>query len=265
MEKELDWLKEIVKSPEILKEVYGDLAKPGVQQVGKALSTVLGLGNTALWPVALLNERAKIALDTNLEKYRVKMENVPENETCEVPPEVGVPIAEKLSYVTNEEISNMYIELLTKASQTKLANQAHPSFVSIINNLSPDEAILIKSIKTMPGIPFINVRLMFKGKNEWNDLDPMKPGIGCLKDLTYPSNIHAYLSNLEGLGIIQIREDVFMVGENIYEPLEDNAKQMFKAVEEANPDRELKFNRGKIEITPLGRMLMNACFSNNNA
>jgi len=259
----MEWLKEIAKSPEILKEVYGDLAKPGVQQVGKALNTVLGLGNTALWPVALLNERAKITLEINLEKYRVKMESVPEEDVCEVPPEVGVPIAEKISYVTNEEISNMYIELLAKASQTKLANQAHPSFAGIINNLSPDEAILIKSIKTMPGIPFINVRLMFKGKNEWNELDPMKPGISCLNDLTYPSNIHAYLSNLEGLGVIQIREDQWMVGENIYEPLEENAKQMFAAIEKSSPDKELKINKGKIDITPFGRMLMGACFNNN--
>jgi len=261
----LDWLKEIAKSPEILKEVYGDLAKPGAQQVGKALSTVLGLGNTILWPVAMLNERAKIALKNNLEKYREKMENVSEEETCEVPPEVGVPIAEKLSYVTNDEISNMYIELLTKASKTSQSNQAHPSFVGIINNLSPDEAILIKSIRNMTGIPFIEVRLQFKGKNEWQTLDTMRPGLSCLKDLAYPNNIHAYLSNLEGLGVVQIRQDIYMVGESIYEPLEENAKQIFKGAEENTSDRELTFKRGKIEVTPLGRLLMSACFSNGNA
>ena len=62
---------EIAQSPAILKEIYGDLTKPSVQQVGKALGTIIGLGNTVLWPFALLNEKAKIALERNLERYRI--------------------------------------------------------------------------------------------------------------------------------------------------------------------------------------------------
>jgi len=258
----LDLLKEIVQSPAILKEIYGDLAKPGVQQAGIALSTIIGLGNTALWPIALLNEKAKITLENNLEKYRLKMEYVPEEGTCEIPPEIGVPIAEKLSYVTNEELSEMYIELLAKASQSQNANVAHPSFVNIIANISPDEAILIRSIRNMPGIPFVEVRLKWNNKNEWQTLDAMKPGLSCLKELRYPNNLHAYLSNLEGLGIFQIRQDIYMVGENIYEPLEENAKAAYGDIEKQVPDKTITFQRGKIEITPFARLLMTACFSN---
>ncbi|HCA00664.1 MAG TPA: hypothetical protein DEO68_00445 [Halomonas campaniensis] len=204
----MDIIKEIVESPAVLKEIYGDLAKPGVQQAGKALSTVVGLGNTVLWPVALLNEKAKISLEKNLNKYREKLEEVPEEDVCEVAPEVGVPIAEKLSYVTNDELSEMYAELLAKASQKSKANNAHPSFVNAINNMSPDEAILLKSIKSMPGIPFIEVRLSKKESRKWHTLDSMKAGLSCLGDLQYPNNIHAYVSNLEGLGFFQVRQDI---------------------------------------------------------
>nr|WP_298169365.1 DUF4393 domain-containing protein [uncultured Pseudomonas sp.] len=256
----MDLIKEIVESPAVLKEIYGDLAKPGVQQVGKALSTVIGLGNTMLWPVTLLNEKAKISLEQNLNRYRKKLEEVPEEEVCEVAPEVGVPIAEKLSYVTNEELSEMYTELLANASQKSKANVAHPSFVNAINNMSPDEAVLLKSIKGMPGIPFIEVRLSKKGKNEWKILDSMRPGVSCLADLQYPRNIHAYISNLEGLGFFQARQDVFMVGNNIYEPLENHAKETFAQIESQQQDHELKFQRGKIEITPFARLFIKACF-----
>jgi hypothetical protein len=82
-------LKEVAQVPGLLKEIYGDLAKPGVAQVGKALGNVVGLGNTILWPIALLNERAKIALEKNLEKYRAQLEHVPQDGVVEVPPEVG--------------------------------------------------------------------------------------------------------------------------------------------------------------------------------
>lgn len=261
-EQRLELIDQVVKSPVILKEIYGDLAKPGVQQVGKALSTVIGLGNTMLWPVALLNEKAKLLLEANLEKYRNKIAETPVEDICDVVPEVGVPIAEKLSYVSNEELSEMYTELLAKASQKSHANLAHPSFVNVINNISPDEAILLKSIRSMSGLPFIEVRFQLKARNEWQTLNPILLELSCLSDLQYPNNFHAYISNLEGLGIFQVRQNVFMVGEKIYEPLEEHAKQNYAELENTTKDRALTFQRGKIEITPFAKLLLNACFSN---
>ena len=257
----MDLIKEITEFPAVLKEIYGDLAKPGVQQAGKALSTVIGLGNTVLWPVAMLNEKAKISLEQNLNKYREKLESVPNEDICELPPEVGVPIAEKLSYITNDELSEMYTELLAKASQTSKANVAHPSFVNVINNMSPDEAVLLRSIKGMLGIPFIEVRLNKKGKNEWQTLESMKAGLSCLSKLQHPNNIHAYISNLEGLGVFQVRQDIFMVGDNIYEPLEENAKAAYSHLEPQLQDQEISFQRGKIVITPFARLFTAACFA----
>ena len=85
-------LREATQIPGLLKDIYGDLAKPGVEQVGKALGTVLGLGNTILWPLTMLNERARIALEKNLEKYRRQLDG--KDKIVEVSPEVGVPVLE---------------------------------------------------------------------------------------------------------------------------------------------------------------------------
>jgi hypothetical protein len=84
----MDLIKEIAQAPGLLKSVYGDLAKPGVEQAGKALSTIIGLGNTILWPVALANEKAKIALENNLEKYRKRLESTPKEHITEIAPEI---------------------------------------------------------------------------------------------------------------------------------------------------------------------------------
>lgn len=258
---ELELLKTAVQSPKILREIYGDLAKPGVQQAGKALGTIIGLGNTALWPISLLNERTNIALKQNLENYRVKMESVPEEEVCEVAPEVGVPIAEKLAYVTNKELSEMYAELLAKASQTQKSGVAHPSFANIINNMSPDEAKLLKAIQGMRGIPFVSVRLKWKGKNEWSTIVPVLLDQALVSGLHYPHNAPAYLSNLEGLGILDIRTDIFMVGDELYESIEIEATKTYSKLTEFYDERELDLNRGKIEITALGSLFLQACFS----
>ena len=246
--------------PGLIREVYGDLAKPGVRQVGKALGTVLGIGNTILWPIAWTNERSKIALEKNLERYRRKMEGTPEDEVCEVAPELGVPIAEKLSYVTNEELTEMYTELLSKASRVQDANVAHPSFVNIINNISPDEAILLKSIRHVSAIPFVEVRFKRKGSREFTTLHPLLVKLDCLPYLKFGNSGPAYFSNLEGLGILEVRLDTMLARKESYEELEKHAERQYAQLDKIE-DRVLVFQRGQIAITSLGQLFLQACFT----
>ncbi len=258
--KQVAKLSEGLRLHEVLREVYGDLAKPGTKQVGKALGTVFEFGNTLLLPLAFANVRSRV-LRENLERYRVKMQYTPEEDVCEVTAELGVPIEEKLSYVTNEQLREMYIVLLAKASHFQTVNVAHPSFVNIINNISPDEAILMKSLRTTPQTPFVQVRLQKKDKNEYIVVDPLVAALSCLKNLSFPNNIAAYFSNLEGLGVLYTSTDTFLVGDNIYGPLEALAKLRYSAISNEHPDYELVFPQRIINITPFGRLFLEACFS----
>ena len=73
----------------------------------------------------------------------------------------GVLIAEKLAYVTNEELSALYLNLLAKASVFETARFAHPSLVNLINNLSRDEAILLQELNSTckdGKLPFLEAR-----------------------------------------------------------------------------------------------------------
>ncbi len=166
-----EWLPALAKAASaegLLTQIYGDLMKPGVAQAGKALSTVLGLGNTMLWPIQLLNERTRMALEANLERYRQKVAQIPEEKIAPVPPEVGVPIAEKLSYVTDPDLRELYTNLLAKASSTETRSQAHPSFVNVLNNLSPDEAQLVRQFQKQGGaVPFVTAKFVDPTKNHW--------------------------------------------------------------------------------------------------
>lgn len=258
----MELIKAIAQVPGLLKEVYGDLAKPGVEQVGKALGTVVGLGNTILWPIALANERAKIALENNLEKYRKRLESTPKEEITEVAPEIGVPIGEKIAYVTNEELSDMYVELLAKASTASSASLAHPSFVNVINNLSPDEAILLKALRTSQSLPFIETRLHQNGEREWTTLDHLYSALSKVTGMSFPNNVVAYVSNFEGLGILRVRTDIFIAGEGFYEPLELESKARFKRFDDIPESKmQIKFKKGRIDVTPFGRLFLQACFA----
>lgn len=190
---------------DLLKEIYGDLAKPGVAQVGIALATVIGLLNTCLSPIKFLNEKTELKRQKNLEHLAERLSEIPIENVVEVPPEIAIPIAEKLVYVSNDELRKMYIELLAKASTKELNESAHPSFINIINSLSPDEAIMLKILNKISAIRTSSTRNRIKNKTEafygnfhHNEL---------FKDIIFPQNFSAYLQNFEGLGIISIIDD----------------------------------------------------------
>ncbi len=254
-------LHEAAQSPGLLKAIYGDLAKPGVKQAGKALSTVLGLGNTILWPVALLNEKAKVALESNLEKYRAQMASVPENNVAAVPPEIGVPVSEKLSYVTDDELSDMFVNLLAKASTLSTASSAHPSFVNIINSLSPDEALLLKKFRGQSELPFITARVVNKNAHEWEIIGDLLTGLERMITLSFPDNLVAYFSNFEGLGLIQVHGDTFVAHPPLYEDLENFYRPSYEACSFDHETHELIFKHGHIKVTPFGSLFMGACLS----
>ncbi|MDV7495694.1 DUF4393 domain-containing protein [Acinetobacter seifertii] len=245
---------------DLIKEVYGDLAKPGVQNVGIALSAVLGLGITLMWPIMWANERAKIALENNLELYRERLKDVPPEQITVAPPEVAMPVLEKLGYVTNDELKKLYIELLAKASIKDLNNQAHPSFVNIINNLSPDEARLLDVLIPEDSIPFIRIRLNLKV----GGIDLESPVL-IIPNLTlnFLENLGAYISNLVGVGLLEVKEETYLTDEKWYAPhMEYFEKQKtiyeldHRNIEKGNPPYEVK--KGIIKVTKLGYMFFKA-------
>lgn len=248
--------------PELTKEIYGDLAKPGVQQFGKALGGVLGLGNTALYPVHLLNECTSLNLKKNLEQYRQKIEEIPDADINNVVPEIGVPIAEKLAYVSNAELADMYTSLLAKASSKINADQAHPGFVDIINRLCPDEAILLQKFKGKSSIPLVEVRIAYKN-NTWNTLKDLALSSDFYTGLQQPNNVPAFLANLNALGIIEIRRGTFCVPkESIYPPIENFHKIAFSNLSQAIlGEGRITCENFQFKITLIGTLFLQACFA----
>jgi len=243
----------------LLKEIYSDLAKPGVTQVGIALSTILGLGSTILWPVQLLNERSKILLETNLERYREKLASAHPEEIVPISTEIGVPLAEKLSYVSDHDLRELYTTLLAKASNKQTISQVHPSFVNILSNISPDEALIIKELAEVSLHPFVSVRLVNPADGLWIELADVFFESKYSDQLSFAENLPAYMHNIKGLGLIEINRDNFAAPYSRYDPIEAAARKRFGNVKLLPEYTVLTLLRGKIEVTRLGWMFIGAC------
>jgi len=245
----------------VLKEIYGDLLKPGVRQVGSAIEAVLGLGNTILWPLHLLNQRARLNLQASLESYREKMAKVPIEQVVAPPPELAVPIAEKFPYLENEDIRELFTSLLTMASSSGTNHSAHPSFTNVINNLCPDEAQLLRNFVGTRAIPFVYVRYVNARQDRFTQICDIhirtKHGIR----LTFKENLSAYISNLEGLGILKLDRSTSTLDEDQYLVLEGDVKTAFANYKAPDGYPIQQINKGRIDVTDFGIMFIRSCIA----
>lgn len=154
-------------TPNVLGQIYSDLASPGVKAVGQALGTVLEFSTSFLLPVKLLNEKFRLNFKKRLTEYEKKLEEISEDKRCEVHPQIGTPIIERLSYTTNDEIADLFTTLLANASNIDMVNTAHPAFVAMIEKLSPDEARIIKYLEGKEDIQYCD----FRGQKENGYID----------------------------------------------------------------------------------------------
>ncbi|MEJ5055071.1 DUF4393 domain-containing protein [Sphingobacterium sp. MYb382] len=252
----------VKQTPTILTTIYGDLAQPSVKKIGTALETVFEFSTSFLLPLKLHNEKFKLNFEKRLNDYKQKIENVPEDELCEVNPQIGTPLIEKLSYTTNDEIADLFTNLLTKASSTKTVNIAHPSFVQLIERLSVDEARIIKFLNGKDIIPCITFRAHMK-----------ESGLGffeILKNRTmlqfeieflFPQNISTYLDNLTGMGVLDISHGLHKMDDDIYNPIYEkyNYDKVNENYIKTDTYSRVEKKKSYYQITNFGKTFIDAC------
>lgn len=257
----IDTIKDV---PNILGMIYQDVAQPSVKAIGDVLGTVLEFSFSILLPLKLRNEIVKLNFTKRLNEYKDKLEAIPEEKRCEVHPQIGTPIIEKLSYTTSDEIADLFTTLLADASNADLSYIVHPAFITMIERMSPDEAKIIKYIDNKDDILFCR----FNGIVQKQDTN--KEGFitleNCVTLLPYkiqfihPQNLEVYLSNLVTLGILSEKDGIYKDDENTYNVIVQKSeydKLVTKYV--PNEFQKIKIEKGLYMVTEFGRLFINAC------
>lgn len=190
------------------------------------------------------------------------MESIPEDKIVNVVPEIGVPIAEKLAYVHDDHLAEMYTKLLATASNVDTQGNAHPSFVNVINNLSPDEAQLLEYFVMHDAAPCCWAQAVIPSSGSHSILGgPFLPD-ELTSSLVFPENVNAYLDNLDGLGLLNIRHDAWLSDPAIYVPIESQHRERLSQLMQNKlefMDRTLNFQKGAVERTGFGMKFILAC------
>jgi len=125
--------------------LYEDLLQPAAKELGSALQTLVGTINLCLAPLEfrIMRYRAlKEALEISLAE---KLKDVPEDRLVTPNLRIAKSTIEELRYSTDEpQIWELFANLLASAMDKKTLHYAHPAFVEIIKQLTPDEAQIIQ-------------------------------------------------------------------------------------------------------------------------
>ncbi|WP_157585843.1 DUF4393 domain-containing protein [Spirosoma arboris] len=200
----------------------------------------------------------------HLERVAKKLDEIPEEKIAVVPKEIAVPLLQKLSYTTNEQVAELYVNLLTSAANENTASNAHPAFVQMVERLSADEAKIIDFIKDIDELNYLHLQVDYgppKFKQAYllkyvSELDEL--------NLDFPKNITAYLSNLVSMGIlIDIKINYLKHQQYVFNKLREKYKLKFEESEielkRTHPNSSLVWIQSYFEVTPFGYLFICAC------
>lgn len=250
----------VKETPKVLEQVYVDLAQPSIRAVGLALGTVFEFSTSMLLPLKLLNEKFKLNFTKRLDEYKIKLTSIPEKDRCEVHPQIGTPIIEKLSYTTTDEIASLFTSLLASASNLNKVNLAHPSFVSMIERLSTDEARIIQYLKGKQEIEYCDFRGNTTDGKGFITIYSKATLLSRDIHLDFPNNVSAYLANLVSMGILSDMSGLYKVDTSITDKICEYCQlEKFRSDYVPNKFASIDVERSYFEITKLGHMFINAC------
>lgn len=256
--------KDVAKTslPQLANSVYQDLLSPGMKKAGIALANVVDFASLLVVPLEIISEKVRMNVSKNLKSYQRKLDAVPENEIRNVEPEIGVPIVEKLSYTTCEEIAEMYTTLLAKASTTGTIGQAHPAFVQFLERMSVDEGRILKYLDGKKDFVCVCPRYYREENGGFIEIDGDITEIEDKVQLLFPQNINSYIDNLCSIGIIIRKTGNHFSDEALYERVikkGENKAAIYKL--RGLNFAKVSYDKSYYEVTTLGRTFIKACLT----
>lgn len=244
--------------------VYQDALQPAVREIGRGLQTVAKTIHIALAPVAALvwgYEAVKEFVETRVAE---KLRHVPPERIKTPEPHVVVPALQALRYTGHQEtLRELYANLLATSLDADTCRHAHPAFVEMIKNMSPDEARIMRLFALRETFPLIDVHVFTKGEDSYEIPIRAFSFVGREAGCEFPDLTPSYLDNLTRLGLIE-SPGAYGLGPslaapNTYEPLEqaEEIAALKSQVEQAGG--RIEFDRTFVGTTHLGRQFCRAC------
>ncbi len=241
--------------------IYQDAIQPAAKEAGKSLHLVARAVNAALTPVEGLVWGVEKIRDFVRERVAAKLDNVPPEDVQQPKPHIAVPAIEALRYTGAEsDLAELYANLLATSMDKATAYRAHPGFVDMIKNMSPDEARIMKFLATSGSQPLVNVKAIQKEGGGFQIVHRHLSLIGIKATCDHVPLAATYLDNLVRLGLIEIPSTRRIKSDDPYKEIED-FPQVLSILEELRKVEThlIEVEKIKLDLTDLGRQFIRTC------
>lgn len=209
--------------------IYKDGLQESVQELGKGLHLVSQSVTSALKPLKALVWGAEKFEDWINHYVSKRLEKVPPEKIVTPPSNIAGPLLDSLRYCEDEdELKKLYGNLLSTSMNSTTRGRAHPAFVEMIKQLTPQEARIMKYISTSPRpfLPLVTIEMKRKSNHSAQDKDTssivayryysrIPTDAGCSTDDNFPQ----YVDNLSRLGLVTVPVDTCYHDKKIYTPI----------------------------------------------
>ncbi|MDA2650163.1 DUF4393 domain-containing protein [Bacillus cereus] len=256
---------EINVIPKFLDEAVIPLA----QRAGNTLSSIWTI---AFGGIDIYAEKSQLKRVHALNQFKEELEqavsSIPEENIIEPPLHIVGPSLEASKYYfENDTLRIMFANLIAASINKETIQQAHPSFVEIIKQLSPLDAMNLALFKIKQHYPIARYNYFFTKGQQYST---------CLahvflenRENMDPELNATSMSNLQRLGLVSINYEVTLSGEGIYEKYLNGPfyQQLKEEIHENNTnpkDTHVTFDdilvhKGIVELTSLGDDFIKIC------
>jgi hypothetical protein len=148
-EKQIEEIARALGIKDLVPQIYRDLLQPVTQEVGKNLVTVAKALSVALAPLEASVWGYQKIKDWLSAKLSIRFAKVDPDRIQSPPLIIAGPALLGLSFAAQEaDLREMYANLLGTAMDKESPEIAHPSYVHVLQQLSPDEAKILRVLTT---------------------------------------------------------------------------------------------------------------------
>ena len=225
------------------------------------------LGQSAQLAYQYRIEKKQLSYQKNIEAYKQELEDkvkkIPQENLIEPDFHTAYEALENSkSCITDEELRKMFVNLISSSMNSTTSDSVHPSFASIIKQMSVLDAKVLMTFKFRKDHPILELRerdthggyqtvmtnffiYITLNENEQIDLNI--------------TQIQNSISNLDRLGLVDVDYSKRLTNEQCYSDLEENANRLYEGHSVAVENRMMQ--RGIVFLTPLGESFIRVCLS----
>ena len=243
--------------PEAVENAAKNITDYPTKNIGQTLGDIWYL---VFGSISQAADKRRMKYSMDLKQYEAELnqavDRIPEKDKVEPSIQVTAQALENSKYcISSESLRKMFVKLISGSMDKRCEPFVHPSFPEIIKQMSEQDAIFLKFMKSNSKIAIANIGMSIPSGgfvDLYTDVCAAKP-----ENMSDNDCVSA-ISSLKRAGLIDVTYAQHFTSESYYEPLKNHP--YYKSLEGTSSEQiKIHFQKGQCYLTKLGSDFATAC------